>query len=291
MGTSPLTRPWPSPFRPDGKSLAVCRMSHTIELWNLASGHCTYPVGQPTEAQLELRNVLTRRALGCVRPSLSRPTARGWSCSLGGETIRQFQADTGTENLSENPAMDNGHRWPVSTLALSADGKSLYTYAHGDPVRVWDWATGKETGQCKAPDRATHAVFSGEGRIGFATDRDFTLCGAGGEKTWKIDEPPVSLALSPDGSLVAMRFWPNPEVQLRDATTGQKRYTLGQASDRLEFGHPRPDRGDGSGARASGVLPRRPLAGWGRANTAVLPLGCGYGHPPLATTYGVGPSH
>ena len=48
---------------------------------------------------------------------------------------------------------DDGHRWPVSTLALSADGKSLYTYAHGDPVRVWDWATGKETGQFRAPDR------------------------------------------------------------------------------------------------------------------------------------------
>ncbi len=39
----------------DGKSLAVCRMSHTIELWNLASGQATYPVGQPTEAQLALR--------------------------------------------------------------------------------------------------------------------------------------------------------------------------------------------------------------------------------------------
>ena len=99
---------------------------------------------------------------------------------------------------------------------------------------VWDWATGKETGQCRPPDRATHAVFSGEGRIGFATDSDFILCGAGGEKSWKINEPPVSLALSPDGSLVAMRFWPNPEVQLRDATTGQKRYTLAQASDHLD---------------------------------------------------------
>ena len=39
----------------DGKSLAVCRMSHTIELWDLTSGKCTYPVGKPTEAQLELR--------------------------------------------------------------------------------------------------------------------------------------------------------------------------------------------------------------------------------------------
>ncbi len=94
----------------------------------------------------------------------------------------------------------------------------------------------RKPGSAAAPDRATHAVFSREGAVGFATDGEFILRGAGGERRWKIGDPPVSLALSPDGSLVAMRFWPNPEVQLRDAATGQVRYTLAQASDRMEFG-------------------------------------------------------
>jgi RNA polymerase sigma factor (sigma-70 family) len=214
----------------DGESLAVCRMSHTIELWDLASGKCTYPLGKPTEAQLELR--CTDNASAYAKPALTfSADGKKLICSLGGETARQFETDTGTEV----PGTDTGHRWPVSTLALSADGKSLYTYAHGDPVRVWDLATGKETSQRTAPDRAIHAVFSSEGRIGFATDRDFILCGAGSENRWKIKESPVSVALSPDGSLVAMRFWPNPEVLLRDATTGQERYTLGQASDRPDM--------------------------------------------------------
>ena len=221
-------------FSPDGKSLAVCRMSHTIDLWNLSSGKLTYPLGPPTEAQLRLRNVIDMAGIR-VRPALAfSADGKRLTCSLGGETARQFQADTGTEIL----VTDDGHRWPVSTLALSADGKSLYTYAHGDPVRVWDWATGKETGQFRAPDRATHAVFSSEGRIGFATDRDFNLHGAGSEQTWKVDKTPVSVALSPDGSLVAMRFWPDPQVHLKDATTGQERHTLGQASDRLEMDIP-----------------------------------------------------
>jgi RNA polymerase sigma factor (sigma-70 family) len=215
----------------DGKSLAVCRMSHTIELWDLTSGKCTYPLGQPTEGQLELR--CTDEASAYARPALAfSADGKTLICSLGGETARQFQVGTGREI----PGTDNGHRWPVSTLARSDDGKSLYTYGHGDPVRVWDWATGKETGQRGAPDRATHAVFSGEGGIGFATDGEFILCGAGRERRWKIGTSPVSLALSPDGSLVAMRFWPNPEVQLRVAATGQVRYTLAQASDRMEFG-------------------------------------------------------
>ena len=215
----------------DGKSLAVCRMSHTIELWDMTSGKCTYPLGKPTEAQLELR--CTDASGAYVRPALAfSADGKTLICSLGGETARQFHVDTGREI----PGTDDGHRWPVSTLALSDDGKSLYTYGHGDPVRVWDWATGKETGQRRAPDSATHAVFSGEGGIGFATDSAFIFRGTDGERRWKIGAAPVSLALSPDGSLVAMRFWPNPEVQVRDAATGQVRYTLAQASDRMEFG-------------------------------------------------------
>ena len=35
-----------------------------------------------------------------------------------------------------------------------------------------------------------------------------------------------------------MRFWPDPQVHLKDATTGQERHTLGQASDRLEMDIP-----------------------------------------------------
>ena len=144
----------------DGKSLAVCRMSHTVELWDLPSGKCTYPLGQPTEAQLEMR--CTDEASAYVRPALAfSPDGKTLICSLGGETARQFQADTGREI----PGTDNGHRWPVSTLALSDDGKSLYTYGHGDSVRVWDWATGKETRATRGgTDRATHAVFSAKGK-------------------------------------------------------------------------------------------------------------------------------
>jgi RNA polymerase sigma factor (sigma-70 family) len=217
----------------DGKSLAVCRMSHTIELWDLPSGKSTYPLGQSTEAQLALRATDTSGTY--VHPALAfSADGKTLICSVGGETARQFEVTTGRELLGT----DNGHQWPVSTMALSDDGKSLYTYGHGDPVRVWDWASGKETGQHRAPDRATHAVFSGEGRIGFATDSAFILQTVSDERRWKIHEPPVSLALSPDGSLVAMRFWPNPEVQLRDAATGRIRYMLAQASDRLDVGSP-----------------------------------------------------
>ncbi len=135
--------------------------------------------------------------------------------------------------------MDDGHRWPVSTSGPVCTMASRCTRTP-TATRKCGLGLGHRQGNRarQLPDRATHAVFSGAGRIGFAADREFTLCGAGGEKTWKITEPPVSLALSPDGSLVAMRFWPDPEVHLKDATTGQERFTLGQASDRLEMDIP-----------------------------------------------------
>jgi RNA polymerase sigma factor (sigma-70 family) len=216
---------------PDSKSLAVCRVSHTIELWDLKSGQCTYPVGKATTAQLEQVRASSRSAH--VRPALAFSSdARKLVCSLGGETLRQFHADTG----AEIPASDGGHRGPVSTLALSADGTSLYTYGHGGPVRVWDWTTGKETGQRAVLGSATHVVFAADGRLGFAADYRFTLSGADGKKTWPIAAAnsawvPVSVALSPDGALVATRSWPSPAVHLRDAATGTVRYTLGQPGD------------------------------------------------------------
>src|SRR5262249_38825669 len=37
----------------NGKSLVVCRKSHTLECWDMASGKPTYPIGKPTGEQLE----------------------------------------------------------------------------------------------------------------------------------------------------------------------------------------------------------------------------------------------
>ncbi|HEV3255717.1 MAG TPA: sigma-70 family RNA polymerase sigma factor, partial [Gemmataceae bacterium] len=212
----------------DGKSVAVCRWSHTIELWDLSSGKRIYPVGKPTDAQPLQR--FTDEVGTMVRPALAfSPDGKKLVSSLGGTTVRQFQVDTG----KEIPGPGYGHRAPVSTLALSADGKSLWTYSAGDPVRVWDWATGKETRQLEVPASAPHAVFAGEGPFGFAVGNQLTFCGAGGKKTWTIaaaDSPLECLALSPDGAVLATRMFGNPEVRLWDAK-GNQRGTLEQAGD------------------------------------------------------------
>jgi WD40 repeat protein len=212
----------------DGKSLAVCRKSHTIELWDLASGKRTYPVGKATDAQVEQGR--TNDSVGAlVRPALAfSPDGKKLVCSLGGATLRQFHAGTGEEIPGPGP----GQRGPISTLTLSADGASLATYGPGNPPRCWDWATGKQAGRLDVPAGATHAVFAADGRFGFAAGNDFTLCGAGGKKTWKIaagDSTLVALALSPDRALLASRCWDNPVIHLWDTTTAKRRRSFAEA--------------------------------------------------------------
>jgi WD40 repeat protein len=216
---------------PDGKRLAVSWMSNTIELWDLVSGKSMLPVGKVTGAQFDQHSTNWWNVV--VRPALAfSPDGKKLVCSLGGATVRQFQADTGAE-ISGPGA---GHWAPVSTLALSADGKGLCTYGPGDPARCWEWITGKETGQREVPAGATHVAFAADGRLAFVAGHEVTVCGADGKKAKistgeTLDSLPVSVALSPDGALLATRSFLRPEVRLWDTTTLKEKFTLGQAVD------------------------------------------------------------
>jgi WD40 repeat protein len=262
----------------NGQSLAICRQSHTIECWDLASGKPTYPVGKPTGAQLE--QWFADWVGANVRPALAfSPDGKKLVCSLGGATLRQFHAESGKEITGPG----SGHQAPVSALALSADGKSLCTHGCGDSDRFWDCATGKQTRQPGIPAGATHAVFAGVGRFAFAVGNQVTLSGPAGKKTWKIaagEWPPLlALALSPDGALLATRSFDYPEVHLWDAN-GKHRHTLGRAGEGPTFvadgtretaGVVTPDVAFSPDGRClAGAGPRRQLCLWDVARGNLL---------------------
>jgi RNA polymerase sigma factor (sigma-70 family) len=215
---------------PDGKSLAVCRQSHTIELWDVKTGKLTCPAGKPTRAQLY--QWFPDYVGANVWPALAfSPDGKVLLASLGGAVIRRFEVETGSEVAGPGGPAQRSAVW---SLALSADGKSLCTFGGGDPVRVWDWATGKET-RCEGlPTTTTHAVFADEGRYAFAVGNEITVRGKGGMQTWQITDkefpPLVALALSPDGKRLATRSYDNPQVKLWDAA-GKHLRTLGRAED------------------------------------------------------------
>jgi WD40 repeat protein len=218
---------------PDGRYLALCRESHTIELWDLRTGKSTYPTGKPTMAQLYHRFPDSVGAR--VHPALSFSSdSKMLISSLGGAALHQFRVDTG--KLTPEPG--NAHRAPVCTLALSADGKSLATFGSGDPIHFWEWTTGKESKEEGLPATATHVVFASGGQFAFAVGNQITFRGNGGAKTWRLadeDFPPLmALALSPDGTVLASRNFDNPEVQLWDAT-GKHRCSLGRLDEGPRF--------------------------------------------------------
>jgi WD40 repeat protein len=208
----------------DGRRLAVSRASHTIELWDLVSGKQTGRVGAATDIDYVKSNADIVGAL--VRPALVfSPDGKELVSSLGGPTIRRFHADTGEEIAGPT----TGPRAPLSTLALSGDGKSLCTHGHGEPLRFWDWATGRQTGQRGLPDSATDVAFAADGRFAFADGDAVTLCGADGEKKRQVavgGPRLMALALSPNGALLATRSGSPREVHLWDAASGKERHLL-----------------------------------------------------------------
>jgi RNA polymerase sigma factor (sigma-70 family) len=210
-------------FSPDGKSLAIVREDHTIELWDLVSGKQTGRFAPPARRPGDQVGALVRPALAFA------PDGKSLWCSLGGAVLRQFRADTSAEISGTN----TGPMAPVSTLGLSADGKSLWGHGSGEVVRCWDTATGKEIGRREVPGSATHAVFTPDGRLAYADGKTLSLCDAGGKQTRKIPAPElplVALAQSPDGTVLATRSHYDLGVYLWDAQLKQRR-ALGSAAD------------------------------------------------------------
>src|SRR5262249_23728356 len=135
-------------------------------------------------------------------------------------------------------------------LALSTDGKTLCTHGRGDPVRLWDWATGREAGKRAVPGGATHGTFAGEDRFAFADGDEVTVCGADGEKKTIATGRArlIALAASPDGTLLATRCGSGREVGLWDTATRKERHTLGGTGDDSKVRH-------GVLAETAGVVP------------------------------------
>jgi WD40 repeat protein len=210
-------------FSAHGASLAIIRLSHTIELWDLTSGRQTGRFASPSPRPGDQVGPLVRPAL------VFSPDGKELACSLGGAVLRRFEAGTAREITAPN----SGQRAPVSALAPSADGRSLWTWGPGDPVRCWDWATGRETTRRGTPSRATHAAFTSAGRMAFADDKNITLFGADGKPTRRVpaaEAPLLALALSPDGAVLATRSFFDREIHLWDEQ-GKQRRALGAACE------------------------------------------------------------
>ena len=119
--------------------------------------------------------------------------------------IRRWEADTGKEVL-KIPVGKGG----TSGLAVSPDGKTLYSASRAGPVRVWEVATGKELRQIGKPGEGVRRlVLSADGRClaALLAGRTCVWDTATGRELCSFPRPQgflACLAFAPDGGTLAV---------------------------------------------------------------------------------------
>ena len=141
--------------------------------------------------------------------------------------IRRWQADTGKEIL----AIPVGKEQIVG-LAVSTDGKTLYSASRTGPVRVWDAATGKELRQIGQPMQwPTSLALSPDGRYLVALLSN-TVCvydAATGRLLYAFPRIALyagCLAFSPDSRTLAVTGNPTSPTRFYELYSGKLRLEL-----------------------------------------------------------------
>jgi WD40 repeat protein/serine/threonine protein kinase len=179
---------WCVAFSPDGKLLASGGDEAAV-LLDAATGK-------------ELR----RLKVGVVRAVAFSKDSNTLATGNNSGTIKLWDVNTGEERLSIKTPANPGGNSTVSSLAFSADGKSLASTGSND-VRVWDVGTGKELRNLNGESYPQgHA--SPFPSVAFGPDGRLHL----GE------------TFSRDGKMIASVG--NGRVSLRDSATGQEKIKL-----------------------------------------------------------------
>lgn len=177
-------------FLPDGTGVVAADAAGVIRVWDPRTGKPLYE--QPGH-------------WGAVRAVAAVPGG-GWVTASDDETARLWDA-TGKEVRKFL-----GHTLEITGMALSGDGKTLYTSSFDYTVRVWDLGTGMEIRNCKlpvavrslalSPDGKTLAVGLGPKQVGIldagTLQVDATLTSNSGFNSALI----FALAFTPDGLLL-----------------------------------------------------------------------------------------
>jgi len=207
-------------FTPDCKVLAAKGADQIIRLFNAETVKELHKLGEGE---------------GALGPNagfvlLGGSDAQGMSISPNGKTIATGSGNTirtwDVETGKEKPLPAGGHRGPVSSLGVSADGKTLISRGADRVVRRWDLATGEELGNFVEPlSTYSFAVAPDGNTVAFGgTDATIRLHDAITGKSIKdLKGHPAGTAgvlFSPDGKLIASYSANDNTIRTHDVAKG-----------------------------------------------------------------------
>jgi WD40 repeat protein len=206
-------------YSPDGTTLATGSYDRTVRLWDATTGQEQAILrGHPSEVY-------------CVAYSPDGKTLASGGGGVDGQRrwvgceVRLWDVKTRQEK-----AICKGHIQAVTSVCFSPDGKTLASGSSDNTVRLWDLATGKQTGflkgapapMCFSPDGKTLA----SGSPAKATVKLWDVTTGREKVVLKCDTGWfLSLAFSGDGKILASAS-DDGIVRLWDVSTGQEKAVL-----------------------------------------------------------------
>ncbi len=153
-------------FSTDSQFLASGSSDGYARIWNASTGELLYVLGGDTG---QITSV-------AISPTDNRLLASGSSDS----NVRIWNLTDGREQ-----AILSAHRYGVSAVTFSPDGRRLATGSDDDTVRVWDTYTGQELLVFNHGRKVAHVAFSSDGKTLFSASCEGRI------RRWETERPSV----------------------------------------------------------------------------------------------------
>jgi RNA polymerase sigma factor (sigma-70 family) len=207
---------WGADFAPDGRTMAVARESN-VQILNVSTGSVvhTLPMGKPVRS---VKFSADKKYLAVTTGSTKAPDAPNEATLFDTATWKEL-------------ARMDGHKGIVVCAAFSPDGKTLATLGADRTTKLWQIPTGELRATLETRFAlAKGLLFLPDGTLVTAswdkTIRFWHIESKTEKKKWDVGLAMTTLAISPDGSLLAAAEHPSPgtgpaELKIWNVTTGR----------------------------------------------------------------------